>query len=666
MSVRTNSSKTSYASGFGTIGAGTRLDGGRTTGGPAEDPGAQTLFQRDLKVAGLEEMEMLANEAGYDAQPGALAAALGPDIPLIAIGNSDQGLDPPAPLGYGRWSLLAAMDPEGTVGLSATSPALLESANGAPYGVRTSAETIGGAVSSFFPDDGSHCFALVIDPGDLTRADEFAATFPPATEQRNEALLAADGIVGLVRERMSPRDLLLITSVTSPAWDRETHLGVAIAEGPEFPAGSSMESASTRAPGFVTLPDIAPAVLEHFGRPRPGVMLGRPFVALEGHNTSIGELTETDEEAVYSHGIIADVTTAFVIAQVLICFLIVLLLWHARREPPSATPPRVRHALELAALSVVAFPLTTYLASPLEAHTLRLEGLVPAMLAIDLVLVALVSVLIAEPLYRLMALTTLTIAVMTIDLVLGGRLQFMSVFGQDPINAGRFAGFGNLAFAIFGTSCVVTAALTFYRWSGHRWVIPAIASLFALGVIVDGAPQLGSDVGGVLALVPTFIVTMMLITGKKPRLRTVIMAAVVSLVVVGLFLVVDLARPPEAQTHLARLYEDARARGGGVFLDTIVRKARANLRVFTSTIWTYLVPPALAVIAYLLVRPRGSWNRLARDYPPLRAGLIGALLLAILGFAVNDSGIVVPAMVLSFLVPMALLIHLKMEREETA
>ena len=83
--------------------------------------------------------------------------------------------------------------------------------------------------------------------------------------------------------------------------------------------------------------------------------------------------------------------------------------------------------------------------------------------------------------------------------------------------------------------------------------------------------------------------------------------------------------------------------------------------MFTSTIWTFFVPPALLAMIYLLRRPSGRWQQFAVDYPKLRAGLIGGLLLAVLGFAVNDSGIVIPAVILSFLVPMALLVHLAME-----
>jgi hypothetical protein len=133
-------------------------------------------------------------------------------------------------------------------------------------------------------------------------------------------------------------------------------------------------------------------------------------------------------------------------------------------------------------------------------------------------------------------------------------------------------------------------------------------------------------------------------------------------VVLGVFLAIDLARPEDSRTHLGRLYEDVSTRGMDVFFDTVVRKARTNLRVFTNTIWTYLVPFALLLIGWLFLRPRGRWDRLAITHPPLRAGLSAALILSVIGFFVNDSGIVIPALMLSFIVPFALFIHLSLER----
>ena len=669
MAVRTISSKTTYASGFATIGAGTRVDGGRTsggqTGGSAMEGG---LFSRDVQATGLGEMRTLADDAGYNAAPGMLATTFRNEIPgslVFAVGNSDPGLDPPSPLGPGRWALLGAMTVTGDVQYSATSEVMLETADGYPFGVRTSPETASEAISSSISADG--CSLVIVDPGDLTRADELAtARGAPVPAWSDSALMAADGLVGTAADALGEDDLLLIVSPTSPGWDPETHLGVAIARGPGFPAGSMLTSGSTRAPDLVTLPDIAPTVLAHFDVEQPPEMLGRGFVArASGGGDRIAAMVELDDESVYSHGIQADMATGYVLFQVFMCALIVLLL---RREGAEraylAEHPAVRRSLEWGALAVVSFPVAVYLSSPLPAHELRLWWLIPATIAIDLALVALVSLAIRQPLDRLMALALVTVAVMVVDLAFGGRLQFNAIFGNDPINAGRFAGLGNSAFAVLGACTILAAALMVHRWPDRGWVMPAIAGLFVLAVVADGAPQLGSDVGGVLALVPAMAVTFMLLLGRRPSWRVVVIGAVAALAALAAFLAIDLSRPAESQTHLGSFFTDVRERGGGVFLDTIERKARTNLRVFRSTIWTYLVPPALAVIAYLLFRPVGSWRHFAAEYPKLRAGLIGGLILGILGFAVNDSGIVVPAMILSFLVPLALLTHLRMGRVE--
>jgi hypothetical protein len=183
---------------------------------------------------------------------------------------------------------------------------------------------------------------------------------------------------------------------------------------------------------------------------------------------------------------------------------------------------------------------------------------------------------------------------------------------------------------------------------------------------VDGAPALGSDVGGVLALVPGFAIAWILLSGRKVNVRAAVIAGVAGVVALGAFLAVDLTRPEESRTHLARLVENVADDGPAVLVDTIERKAKTNIRIFRSTIWTYLVPPALLLLAVLLRKPPGRWQQLADRFPVVRSGLVGGLVLALLGFAVNDSGIVVPAMFLSWLVPLALVAYVSLERSEGA
>lgn len=659
MAVRTNSSRTSHASGFVTIGAGTRTDGGRTAGYVADEGIKDGLFSTEVRAGGFDEIVEGAQEADYIAEPGALASALNTET--IAIGNAAPTVEPISPWGGGLTVLLASSDTSGVTDRAAVGPDLLVADASAPFGLRSDQTALQEAVDGSFSEP---CAAVFIDQGDLIRADTWSKLQgAPDLDAMDQALVAADELLGYVSSKMNDDDLLLVIAPTSPWADPEVHLGVAVARGPGFPPGSSMESASTRQAGFVTLPDVAPTVLDFFDIERPSSMLGRPFVAIDGRSDMLGHLADLDEESVFAHGIQTKISTTFVIVQLIVYVLALLFLARRQATTPLERQETVVTWLRRIAFCIVAFPFATYLATPIPARNLGLAWFVVALIAIDVAVVGVVSRFLRDPLERLLAITGATILMFILDLAFFKALQLNAVWGNDPIVAGRFTGLGNIAFAILGSSSLMTGALLVHRFLGRRWVFWVVAVLFGLTVVVDGAPQLGSDVGGVLALVPALGVTFLLLLGQTPSLKLVALTVLGAMMALGLFLAVDLSRPPESRTHLARLVEDVQGRGIDAFTEALGRKIRTNIRVFRSTIWTYLVPPALGVIAWLLLRPKGRWHDMATSYPRLRAGLIGGLILATLGFAVNDSGIVVPAMVLSFLVPMSLILHVVMERD---
>jgi hypothetical protein len=286
------------------------------------------------------------------------------------------------------------------------------------------------------------------------------------------------------------------------------------------------------------------------------------------------------------------------------------------------------------------------------------------LIAIDLAIVTVTVLATRRALDRLLVLTASTVALLYADLITGSNLQLNTVLSYSPLVAGRFAGIGNIAFSVLTGAVVVTGTLILHRYGATRWSIAAVVALFTATVIVDGAPSYGSDVGGVIALVPGLALTLMLLLGKKPNWKFIGLAILAMVLALGGFLAVDLARPEAERTHLARLFEDIRAEGPEVFADVIVRKLRSNFSGFQTSVWTYLVPPVLAVIAWLVLRPRGRWRVLASNYPRLQAGLLAGFILGFVGFAVNDSGLVVPAVILAFLVPMALIIHLELRAAE--
>lgn len=661
VSVRTDSSTTSFASGFTTLGAGTRAEGGLGTGGESESSEASDgrLLRSDVRVAGLEESLGLAESSDYHPVPGALGSALG-DVPLVAIGNADITGVGGDKIQEGRWTLLAAMDEEGLVDEAATGLDLLENDRSAPFEVRTDPAALQSAVDEALDIP---CSSVVIDGGDLVRREQAIAKGQKAPPIR-EPLLALDELVGkLENELDAKRDLLLLVSPTAPLAAPLLHLGIAAAMGPGFPGGTELTSASTGGPGIVALTDVAPTVLRHVGVERPSSMVGRPWVAEKSSGDRVAAGAELDAEARFAHNTGPLISGVYSVLELILVLAAAWLFRRRRRGGGNAGMHLAR--LETAALAALSFPVVTYLVTPLRAHDLGLPVLALSIILGTGVVVGLAFIAGRSALQRLLVVCALTFVVISVDLLLGSRLQLTGLWGNDPVLGGRFTGLGNRGFTVLGSSSLlIGAVLVHLKRAG--WIPVAIAILFVATILVDGTPGLGSDVGGVLALVPVLGITWLLLTGRKVSTRAVLVALVISAAVLGALLAFDLSRPSDQQTHLARFFEDARGRGVVAVAEAAGRKIRANAGVFTSSAAGFLIPPIFVVYAWLVLRGRESWTALRERHRFLHAGLIGSLLLAVLGFAVNDSGIIVVAIVLAIFAPAALLMLIEQEREGPA
>jgi len=94
-----------------------------------------------------------------------------------------------------------------------------------------------------------------------------------------------------------------------------------------------------------------------------------------------------------------------------------------------------------------------------------------------------------------------------------------------------------------------------------------------------------------------------------------------------------------------------RGEGAGELGVVIGRKLEMNLASLSSSVWRLLVPVALGFVAYLAFGRAHALARLLRRIPELRAALLGFAILIVLGYALNDTGILVPAIMLGMCVP---------------
>ena len=178
----------------------------------------------------------------------------------------------------------------------------------------------------------------------------------------------------------------------------------------------------------------------------------------------------------------------------------------------------------------------------------------------------------------------------------------------------------------------------------------------AVTVVADGWPAFGSDVGGVLACVPAFALVAIVLGGWKVDARRAVAIGAAAVGVLAAFALVDLARPADERTHLGRFVADV---GNGDAWLVLRRKLESNWHVLTSSVWTLIVPVLVAGLVVVAVRRQGLLADVQAKTPGLRACLLGSLVLAVLGFALNDSGVAVPAMMIGVVVPWLLLVTVR-------
>ena len=298
-----------------------------------------------------------------------------------------------------------------------------------------------------------------------------------------------------------------------------------------------------------------------------------------------------------------------------------------------------------------------------------LVGLVAAWVAVVTAL-ALLPRWKSWPLGPLGVVAAVTAVVVAADVVTGGRLQLSSLMGVQPLVGARFYGFNNQAFALFAATTVLLAvalANPLVQRGRRAAAAAVVAGIGVVATVLDGMPGLGSDFGGPPALVPGSRSLALLAAGtrlswlqggsrargrrrRRHRLRG------------------HRLDPPAGRAHAPRPVRADRARRRPVAGHRA--QGDQNLEILFGNWLTLLAIGGIALVVLVLGRPLRTaaiapdggpfgWlsggaplTRLASDAPMLRPGLVALAVTLGIGFALNDSGVVIPAVGVSVAVPL--------------
>lgn len=667
MSVRTASSTTRPADAYLTIGAGNRmavpatlpsgevLDRNETMWdrNPTEAFQRTTGFTADKPIVSINKPQLDRfndQEYFFDARAGSLASSLNDgDRTMAVIGNADVALLD----SYRRQVGLAAMNLDGQVDDGMVDRSLLRANPELPFGIEIDPAVHAAAFERLWAEND----VVLAELSDLERAEEAreVSTESQGDAQYERALLSSDALLAsMMRHVDLERDTVIVVSGVAPL--EQLELTVFAVAGPGFEPGWA-RSSTTRRDRFVTLTDIAPSILSHYDLETPSGMNDTRITSVassDALDARMETLIDDSERAVVRDRTFGPVSVVFVVALVLtIVAAMSCLAWFPRlnRFIWAATVVQLAFLPATYLLGVFGFTTVSSLVLGLVLGTAALAAVASLFRSVDTHLPAL-------------ALVALLWSVLAIDIATGGRLQLNTIFGYSPIVAGRFAGFGNQAYSMFAiTALILAAAFADRRAPDERGratvaTVAAIAVWTGLALVLDGHPSMGSDVGGVLSIVPAATVFILLLRKIRIDAKLVVGIGVATVAVLAGFAALDLSRPAENQTHLGRFASDLVDGGAGTIIQ---RKIAANLRVLTS-VWAWVIPASLGYFCYIIWRPNRTFARLGERHPSYRAFGVGALTLGVMSMAVNDSGVSLPAIMVAIVSAYTINLVMDMER----
>lgn len=573
---------------------------------------------------------------GFDAEPGALGEA------LARAGRRTAAIGPGAVLGLAR--------ADGT-----TTPAW------AADDILDTDEPLRAALAAR-PD------VLAIDLGPLTGATE---------TDRTTALKDLDARLTLILEALPDTATVIVTSLADDPAATGAVSGKAAASSASETAGSAggasgarmqftaivgprpgggnhppalLFSPGTRHDGLMLTTDLAPTILDLLGVTVPTTMDGSPVhPSANGSGDEadrLEHLLDLDLAAVELQPLFGPVIAVSVVIEV---FAAIVLAWLLRLVRTPALRRRLRAGLHAVGIAGGCLPAATVLAGLAPWWRAASPGSVLGLVIAGWVLV-LAAIALAGPWRRRElgpagAVGALTALALTADVAAGSPLSLTTLMGGQPLIGGRFYGFGNPLFAVFGAA-VLVFAMAVADALAPRGVRAGVIAVSAIGLgaaVIDVLPALGADVGGAPALIPAFAVLALRLSGLRVTWRRGLLIASGTVLLVVAVAVADWLRPEADRTHLGRFVQTAI--DGGAW-NVIRRKGMQNLEILTSSPWTLLIPVAMALLVWLLIDPQrfrfGALHTAYRRLPLLAHGLVALGVMLAIAFAANDSGTSIP------------------------
>jgi hypothetical protein len=529
-----------------------------------------------------------------------------------------------------RWAVSIAMDKKGIVDYGMVGDHVLKEDGGFPTGRRTDFAKL----MSYLDQALQRTDFIVIETGDMTRIEESRDLLNEAMygHHRRETLLGISGFLCNLKQKADKEGWLLILAVPYPANEeiaRGARLTPLIVYGGDFSKGL-LTSSTTRREGIVAAIDIAPTVLGYFGMKSEN-LTGRPLRTVPD-GESISRVRELGFITVNTSNFRYPILYNYAVFVILVVLLGLFIILYPAFFKGILVPP-----VEIALTFTMVFPAVLLVLPLFKLQTLAGNAAAAVLAAAGLGIV--LHGMTKNVKVLLLVVSGLTVLLIVLDVVTGGRLIQNSVLGYDPIIGARYYGIGNEYMGIVAGSAITALCSICESIRVPLWSVVAVLGIVAF---VVGYPALGANLGGAITCFLAFAFLVLRIRETRIGVKQARAGALALAAVLAAFLLAD-AVFLEDHSHIAAAAQAAANSGYSGLLTIVRRKLAMNMKLLRYTVWTKVLITVITVTGILFYRPVGFFKGVFAKYPYYAKGWSALVVAAATGMAVNDSGVVTSA-----------------------
>jgi hypothetical protein len=504
-----------------------------------------------------------------------------------------------------------------------------------PFGIRTDYDKLKEETRKYYGEND----LLIVELGDTYRLDLYKENLNEASyeKMKKEIYSNISDYLKEVFEITNKNDRVYITSPYPKKQDYVNGYRLSPIVVFDKEEKGLLTSGTTRRKGVLSNLDISADIFEYFGI-KSEVILGKSIQKIL-YDKNIEFLLKDYDKIVSNMKIRIPVLYTYAAFEMIMWMIMLVAILFRDKIPKN-----IFKILCAILKFTIAIPFVLLIA-PLFNYSTK-GSIITCIVGLLIIVYFLVYKLVKDDLGKLILLSALVALGVLIDAATGQNMIKSSLLGYDPIIGARYYGIGNEYMGVLIGSLVFSVV----GFLEKNIINKKIASvILLLSIVILGHPKMGANVGGTITSVFSFLYLIMRLYDIKIDLKKIIFIGIAVVGVVSTMAVIDIYFI-KSQSHLAGAIKKILSGGPLIILQIITRKIEMNMKLIGVSIWSRVLILGLLVVVVLFQKPVGIFKKVCDRYIYLAKGWTSIIVASIVGFLVNDSGVVAAATSIAYVI----------------